>query len=118
MNEIRINKKGLATLVGVLIPIGSYYENALEKGISHFIEHMCFKGTTSRNRKEINNAIEGVGGDLNAYTGEEVTFYHATVANNHKDMAIDVIKDLALNPIFPIKEIEKEREVIIQELKM
>lgn len=118
MNEIFINKKGYTTFVGVLIPFGSYYENPKFKGVAHFIEHMMFKATKNRTKKEINNAIEGVGGDINAYTCEEQTFYHAIVANKYKDMAIDVIKDIALNPTFPVKEIDKEREVIVQELKM
>ena len=118
MNKIFINSKGNATLVMVMIPTGSYYENSKEKGISHFIEHMCFKGSPTRTRKDIDSAIEGVGGDINAFTDTEVTCYHAKVANAHKNMAIDVITDLALNPIFPAKEIDKEREVIIQELKM
>jgi len=118
MNKIFVNSKGNATLVMVMIPTGSYYEDEKIKGISHFIEHLCFKGSPTRTRKDIDSAIEGVGGDINAYTDTEVTCYWAKVANRYKDMAIDVITDLALNPIFPVKEIEKEREVIIQELKM
>ena len=118
MNKIFINSKGNATLVMVMIPTGSYYEDKKVKGISHFLEHFCFKGTSTRTRKDIDVAIEGVGGDINAFTDTEVTCYWAKVANAHKNMAIDVITDLALNPIFPAKEIDKEREVIIQELKM
>jgi predicted Zn-dependent peptidase len=118
MNKIFINAKGNATLVLVMIPTGSYYEDSKVKGISHFLEHFCFKGTSTRSRKDIDTAIEGVGGDINAFTDTEVTCYWAKVANAHKNMAIDVITDLALNPIFPAKEIDKEREVIIQELKM
>jgi predicted Zn-dependent peptidase len=102
----------------VMIPVGSYYEDKKVKGISHFIEHLCFKGSPTRTRKDIDLAIEGVGGDINAFTDPEVTCYWAKVANKHKNIAIDVITDLALNPIFPVKEIDKEREVIIQELKM
>lgn len=118
MNKIFINSKGNATLVMVMIPTGSYYEDDKVKGISHFLEHFCFKGTSTRTRKDIDVAIEGVGGDINAFTDTEITCYWAKVANAHKKMAIDVITDLALNPIFPAKEIDKEREVIIQELKM
>ena len=118
MNKIFIRKEGTATFVGCLIPIGSHYEANNIKGISHFIEHMCFKGSPTMTRKDIDSAIEGVGGDIKAYTSEEVTFYHCTIANRYKDMAIKVIKDLALNPIFPAKEVDKEREVIIQEMKM
>ena len=118
MNKIFINAEGNATLVLVMIPTGSYYEDSKVKGISHFLEHFCFKGTTTRSRKDIDSAIEGVGGDINAFTDTEVTCYWAKVANAHKKIAIDVITDLAINPIFPAKEIDKEREVIIQELKM
>jgi len=84
MNKIFINKKGFATYVGVLIPFGSYYENSKFKGVAHFIEHMMFKATKNRTKKEINNTIYAVGGDLNAYTCEEQTFYHAIVANQYK----------------------------------
>jgi predicted Zn-dependent peptidase len=118
MNKLFIHKEGNATMVLVAIPVGSYYENEKYKGISHFLEHMCFKGTQSRTRKEIDGAIEGIGGIINAFTDTEITCYWAKVANKYKDIAIEVITDLACNPSFPEKEIDKEREVIIQELKM
>ena len=118
MNKVYINSKGNATLVMVMIPTGSYYEEERVKGISHFVEHMMFKGTHNRSRTDIQNAIEGVGGDLNAFTDTEITCYWAKVANKYKEISIEVITDLALNPTFPKKEIDKEREVIIQELKM
>jgi len=118
MNKICVRKEGKATLVGILIPIGSYYEEPHIKGISHFIEHCCFKGTKNRTQKEINLAIEQYGGDINAFTDNEITFYWAKIANQYKDIAIDVITDIVTNPIFPSKEIDKEREVILQELKM
>lgn len=118
MNKINIHKDGLSTLVLAMIPIGSYYEKNNIKGISHFLEHFCFKETKNRTKTEINNAIEGVGGDFNAYTNEECTCYWAKVANQYKNLAIDVITDLVVNPVFPANEVDKEREVIIQELKM
>lgn len=118
MNTIKIHRDGKATFVGVFHPIGAYYEDNRIKGISHFIEHMCFKGTKTRTHKEIDLAIERYGGDINAFTDWEITMYWARIANQYKDIAIDVITDLATNAIFPAKEIDKEREVIVQELKM
>lgn len=105
-------------MVMVAINHGAADESNSLKGISHFIEHMCFKGTKNRSNYEISSTIDNVGGVLNAYTDWEITAYWAKVGNTYKNLAIDVISDLALNPIFPNKEIKKEREVIIQELKM
>jgi len=118
MNTIQIHKDGKATLAMVMLPIGAYYEDNRIKGISHFIEHLCFKGTKHRKRNEIDLAIERYGGDINAFTDWEMTAYWAKIANQYKDIAIDVIEDLATNPIFPSEEIDKEREVILQELRM
>lgn len=118
MNTIKVHKEGKATLVMIMIPTGAYYEDNRIKGISHFIEHMCFKGTKNRTHKEIDLAIERYGGDINAFTDWEITVYWAKIANQYKDIAIDVITDLATNPVFPAKEIDKEREVIVQELNM
>jgi len=116
MNKICFHKDGNSTVVMVMVPIGAYYENNQVKGISHFIEHMCFKGTTERKRGEIEFEIEKYGGDINAFTDYELTCYWARIANKYKDVAIDVITDLATNPIFPVKEIDKERQVIFQEI--
>ena len=116
MNKIQINKKGNSTFIMAFVPFGSYYEDLKEKGVAHFIEHMCFKGTETRTRKDIDRAIEGRGGDINAFTDYEITAYHCTVANQYKKEAIEIIKDMITNPIFPKKEVNKEREVILQEL--
>jgi predicted Zn-dependent peptidase len=118
MNTIQINKPGNSTMVLVMAPTGAYYEDDKYKGISHFLEHMCFKGTKKRTREEINSTIENVGGDINAFTDWEVTAYWARVGNAYKKIAFDIIEDLVTNPIIPDKEVDKEREVIIQELKM
>lgn len=118
MNEIFINYPGKSTIVIVAVPIGAVHETNRYKGISHFIEHLCFKGNPARNQKQISSAIDNVGGVLNAFTDYEITAYWAKVGNSHKQLAIDVITDLATKPLFPTKEIDKEREVIIQELKM
>ncbi|MEI6046581.1 MAG: pitrilysin family protein [Chloroflexota bacterium] len=97
--------------------VGSRYEEDRVAGISHFIEHMVFKGTSKRpTAKEISEAIEGVGGVLNASTGRETTNYWAKVAKQHFPLAFDVLSDMLLNPKFDPNEVEKERKVIIEEL--
>jgi predicted Zn-dependent peptidase len=118
MNQIFINKPGKSTIVLVIVPTGAFTEIDAYKGISHFVEHLCFKGNHKRNQKQISSAIDNIGGDLNAFTDWEITAYWAKVGNSYRDLAIEVITDLATKPLFPIKEIDKEREVIIQELKM
>ena len=118
MNKIQINKPGNSTIVSVVINTGSIHEDNYYKGIAHYIEHTCFKGNPARNQKQISSAIDNVGGVLNAYTGNELTVYWAKVGNTYKNLAIEVITDLATKPLFPNQECEKEREVIIQELKM
>jgi predicted Zn-dependent peptidase len=97
--------------------VGSRYEEDRIAGISHFIEHMVFKGTKKRpTAKDISEAIEGVGGVLNASTGRETTNYWAKVAKAHFPLAFDVLSDMLLNANFDPNEIEKERKVIIEEL--
>lgn len=118
MNKICIHKPGNTTTIGIIVPIGAYFENDEIKGVSHFLEHMCFKGTKNRTVKEISSVIENTGGDLNAFTAWEMTAYWAHVSNKSKNLALDVINDLVLNPTFPKKEIDKERQVILQELNM
>src|SRR3989339_1011042 len=103
--------------VGVWIDVGSRDESASLNGISHFIEHMVFKGTTSRSVKEIARSLESVGGYMNAFTGKEHTCYYARVLDEFTELAIDVLSDLALHPTFPAKDIEKEKGVVIEELK-
>ncbi len=97
--------------------VGSRFEPERIAGISHFIEHMVFKGTPKRRTaKDISEAIEGVGGVLNASTGRETTNYWAKVASTHFPLAFDVLSDMLLNAAFDQNEIEKERKVIIEEL--
>jgi len=98
---------------------GSCYEREDEAGISHFIEHMCFKGTEKRSSsREISEAIEGVGGILNGGTDRELTSYWCKLASQHLEMAVDVIVDLMRHPLFRQEDIEKERQVIIEEINM
>ena len=106
---------GVAFLVGT----GSCFESDEEAGISHFIEHLLFKGTTKRpTSMDISAQIEGIGGMLNASTSREETIYWAKVTRAHMSPAIDVLFDMTANSLFDSKEIEKERQVIIEEINM
>ena len=103
--------------LGFWVRTGSAYEKAEENGISHFIEHMVFKGTKNRTSLQISEEIENVGGHSNAYTSREVTAFYAKVLKNDIKIALDVISDLILNPTFPNDEMIKEKEVVVQEIK-
>lgn len=118
MKNLFIPKEGSTSIVLVMAPIGSFYEDKRYAGISHFLEHMVFKGNKNRNVKEISAAIDNVGGELNAFTCEEMTCYWAKVSNRYVELAKEVIGDLATIPLIPAKEVEKERQVILQEMKM
>jgi predicted Zn-dependent peptidase len=105
--------------VGFFVSVGSRYEDEKKNGITHFLEHMLFKGTTKRpTAKDISLAIEGIGGVFNASTGRELTTYWAKVAQNHFPIAVDVLADMLLNSKLDEEELEKERMVIIEEINM
>ena len=105
--------------VGIFMGTGSRYESNDKAGVSHFIEHLCFKGTHRRaTSKEICEIIEGVGGILNAGTDKEMTVYWCKVARPHFPLAIDVLADMLSNSRFEPEDIEKERQVIIEEINM
>ena len=105
--------------MGVFVKVGARYEPADLSGISHFIEHMLFKGTKNRpSAQQIAEAIEGIGGDSNAYTSPETTVYYAKVAAAHVNVAIDFLADLLRNPLFTAADIKKERRVIGEEINM
>ena len=97
---------------------GGINEKEEEKGISHFIEHMLYKGTPSRNAKRIGEEIEKNGGELNGFTSEEITAYWCKMPSKHLDIALNVLSDMVQNPLFDEKELEKERLVIFEEIKM
>ncbi len=97
---------------------GSAYEKEEEKGIAHFIEHLCFKGTEKRSVREIASEVENLGGVLNAFTAEEKTGYFVKLPSKHLETAMDVIFDIFFNPIFPEADVERERNVILEEIKM
>ncbi len=102
--------------IGIWVSAGCRDERADQNGIAHFLEHMAFKGTPTRTPLEIAEAIENVGGYINAYTSRDVTSYYVRVLAGDVDMALDVISDIVLNPIFDQREIEVERGVILQEI--
>ena len=102
--------------VGIWINAGGRNEAVNQNGIAHFLEHMAFKGTQSRSALDIAQEIENVGGYINAYTSKEMTAYYARVLENDVPLAIDVISDILLNPIFDKKELEVELGVILQEI--
>jgi predicted Zn-dependent peptidase len=104
--------------VGVWVHAGSRDERPEEAGITHFIEHMVFKGTASRRGHHINRRMESVGGHLNAFTAKESTCYYARALDEHLARALDVVLDLALRPTFPERELEKEKDVVVEEMKM
>lgn len=108
-----------AVCLGIFIGAGSRYESADEAGTSHFVEHLCFKGTERRaTAKEVCEEIEGVGGILNGGTDKELTVYWAKVARPHFPLALDVLSDMLLHSKFDPGEVEKERQVIIEEINM
>lgn len=103
--------------IGLWIDVGSRDESAAESGVSHFIEHMAFKGTKNRNPHEIASCLESVGGVLNAFTSREQTCIYAKILDRHLPLAVDVIADLAQNALLKSAEIEKEKRVILEEIK-
>ena len=102
--------------IGVWVLAGGRHEVEEQNGIAHFLEHMAFKGTRRRSALQIAEAIEDVGGYLNAYTSREMTAYYARVLEEDVALALDVVADIVLNPVFDPREIEVERHVILQEI--
>ncbi len=104
--------------VGIWIGSGSRRESAEQNGISHFIEHMLFKGTTRRSAEDIARSVDSIGGNLDAFTAKELVCYNTKVLDEHLSLAFDVIADLVLHPMFREEDIEKEKGVILEEIKM
>jgi predicted Zn-dependent peptidase len=104
--------------IGVLVGVGGRYESDQNKGAAHFLEHIVFKGSKKYNCNQIKELIEGVGGALNAYTTEEQTCYFAKIPSAHLNRTFDILTDMAFYPRIPVKEVEKERTVILEEIKM
>lgn len=104
--------------LGVWVKCGSRFERAEKTGISHFIEHLLFKGTKTRSAARIAEAIDSVGGQLNAFTEKEYVGFYARVLDEHLPLAFDLVSDIVLNPTFPSTEITLERNVIFEEINM
>lgn len=118
-NGIRIIQQQVespAAHFGIILNTGSRDELPEEQGIAHFIEHVIFKGTKKRKAFHIISRIEDVGGELNAYTGKEETAVYATFLNEHYDRSLELISDIITNSTFPEKELEREKEVVIEEI--
>jgi predicted Zn-dependent peptidase len=127
--QIRELKSGLKTIflpnpgsqavyVAVLVNTGTRDESPELNGVSHFIEHMVFKGTEKRKAFHILNRLDSVGGELNAYTTKEQTCYYASVAKEHAERAVELLSDILLHSVFPEAEMEKEKSVIAEEIDM
>ncbi|MDD3214888.1 MAG: pitrilysin family protein, partial [Eubacteriales bacterium] len=104
--------------VGCWVKVGSMNERPDENGLSHFIEHMVFKGTASRTARDIAEEMDDVGGQLNAFTSKDCTCFYAKVIDEDLPLAVDLISDLALRPRFDENELEKERGVVLEEIAM
>jgi predicted Zn-dependent peptidase len=103
----------------VLVETGSKYESKDKNGLSHFLEHMCFKGTATRpNTSDLSKELDGLGCQYNAFTGQEFTGYYAKGKAGDFSKLLDVVSDLYLNPLFKEEEIEKEKGVIVDEINM
>ncbi|HSH12853.1 MAG TPA: pitrilysin family protein, partial [Desulfurivibrionaceae bacterium] len=107
-----------AVTVQIWVKTGSAYEEMNEGGITHLIEHMIFKGTTTRKAGEVAGAIEEVGGNINAYTSYDYTVYHATLSARHWELALEVLTDAVLNSTFDPTELEREKKVVLEEIAM
>ena len=104
--------------IGVWLMRGSRHESDERSGIAHFVEHMLFKGTDSRSAEDIAQAIDSIGGQLDAFTAKEYASYYIKVLDDHLPLAVDLLSDIVLHPAFTPDEIEREKKVILEEIKM
>jgi predicted Zn-dependent peptidase len=104
--------------IGIWADVGSSAEAAERRGISHLVEHMLFKGTQQRSARQIAEEMDGIGGNLNAFTDKESTCYYAKVMDQHLPLAVDVLSDMFLNSRFDPEELAKEQKVVLEEIKM
>lgn len=121
-NGVRIVLEQIPTVrsvaIGVWIGTGSRNENPENNGISHFLEHMFFKGTKTRSAREIAESFDSIGGQVNAFTSKEYTCYYAKVLDNHAQYALEVLADMFFNSTFDSEELNKEKNVVNEEIKM
>ncbi len=104
--------------IGIWVKSGSRHEDPNVNGISHFVEHMVFKGTSSRSAEDIARQVDSIGGNMDAFTGKETICFNVKVLDEHLPVAVDILSDMVLHPIFDVKEISRERGVILEEIKM
>jgi predicted Zn-dependent peptidase len=114
----KLNKDAKSISVGIFVPTGSAFENENERGLAHFIEHMLFKGTKNRGYKEIAEEIDILGGIINAFTSKEYTGFYVKVLKDFIDSGFDVLRDIISNSLIDESELEKEKNVIIEEINM
>jgi predicted Zn-dependent peptidase len=121
-NGIRVITESMPAVrsatIGIWADVGSAAESPERRGISHVVEHMLFKGTKRRTARQIAETMDGVGGNLNAFTDKETTCYYAKVIDRHIPLAIDVLSDMFLNSLFDAAELTKEQKVVLEEIKM
>ncbi|MEH6889921.1 pitrilysin family protein [Bacillus sp. JJ864] len=121
-NGVRIVMEHIPTVrsvaIGVWIHAGSRNENEKNNGISHFLEHMFFKGTKTRSAREIAESFDSIGGQVNAFTSKEYTCYYAKVLDEHAKYALDILADMFFNSTFVEEELKKEKNVVFEEIKM
>ena len=121
-NGVRVITEAMAHVrsvsVGVWIGTGSRRETPEQNGLSHFIEHMLFKGTTTRSAEDIARSVDSIGGNLDAFTAKELVCFNTKVLDQHLGLAMDVVADLVLHPMFRPEDLDKEKGVILEELKM
>src|SRR5690349_22687281 len=104
--------------IGVWLMRGSRHESDERSGIAHFVEHMLFKGTDTRTAEDIAQAIDSIGGQLDAFTAKEYASYYIKVLDEHLGLAVDLLSDIVMRPRFDHEDVEKEKKVILEEIKM
>lgn len=121
-NEVRIIAENIPSTrsiaIGIWVKAGSRYENKETNGISHFLEHMFFKGTTSKTAKDIAEAFDSIGGQVNAFTSKEYTCYYAKILDEKAEYALELLADMFFNSVYDEEEIRKERNVVLEEIHM
>jgi predicted Zn-dependent peptidase len=121
-NGIRVVTERIPTLksvtIGIWVDVGSRDEGPAQAGYSHFIEHMFFKGTAARSATDISREIDALGGEMNAFTTRETTTFYVKVLDQHLPQALDLLSDLFLRSRLGKKEIDKEKQVILEEVRM
>src|SRR5688572_5875964 len=104
--------------IGVWLARGSRHEPQEQSGIAHFVEHMLFKGTATRTAEDIAQTIDSIGGQMDAFTAKEYASYYIKVLDEHLPLAVDVLSDIVMHPAFSAEDIDREKKVVLEEIKM